>query len=259
MFKKTTLVVFVGLLCLYLLALLMKRESVSLESEGWRWAGLLIGWGGPQLLGMAVWKGKPQLENLGITALLLMLLSHYQTSFAGMLLLGLITVTVKSVARWKGQVVFNPTAAGLWVASFAGVMTTWWGVSFSPRLPVGQMSVALLITLPLGLFIMSRYKRWPTLVSVLGSFLGVYFLLTGRFQWVTVVEGTWLFSLLVMATEPRTTPQIDKQEWIWAPLLGALMATLFVYRIAGEPYLVSLLVMNLVFVGMRWWQLKRSV
>ena len=68
-----------------------------------------------------------------------------------------------------------------------------------------------------------------------------------------------MFFLLIMATEPKTTPLIDVQEVVYALILGSLLAMLFVYRIAGEPYLVALLMVNFLFAIFKWVEVKVSM
>ncbi len=250
----------VFLSALYALAVFLRSsETGFLENEIVRLGALGTGFLLPHILGMFLWQSKPKVENLLITVVLLLLLADPQSSFFGMLILGLLTALIKTVVRVAHQPLFNPAAAGLLAASWVGVLTTWWGVSFSPRLPIFNISIAMLLTLPLGIYVIARYKKWPTLVSVPMSLLIVYFLQTGRLPLVTILEGTFAFFLLVMATEPRTTPVIDWQEWIFGVLLGVLLAVLFVHRVAGDPYLVALLIVNFFFGVFKFVQLKLAL
>ncbi len=246
------------LLALYAMAVYLKGPVVW-EGEMGRVMGVGIGFLGIHFLGSLKWKAKPRWENLVISLMLLLLLSHFQTSFWQMMMLGAVTGVIKTVLRLENQPIFNAAAAGLLVSSFFGVLTSWWGVSFAPRLPIFNMSVAILLTLPVGLYLIGLYKRVPTLIGVPVVFLVVYYLLTGRWALTTVLEGTFMFFLLIMATEPKTTPLIDVQEVVYALILGSLLAMLFVYRIAGEPYLVALLMVNFLFAIFKWVEVKVSM
>ncbi len=192
-------------------------------------------------------KQSPRLSNLLITALILVLLADQKTTWVLMLVLGLITAIIKIIVRSLHQPVFNPAAIGLLTTSFLGITTTWWGVSFSPRLPFFNMSAAMFLTLPIGLYLIWLYKKLPTLIIVPASFALTYFLLTGRSPLTILLEGTFAFFLFVMATEPRTTPIIDWQETIFGCFLGISLAFLFSSKLVGSPYLVSLLTTNLLF------------
>lgn len=245
----------VFLLLLYGVATYVKGAGMW-EGEMGRVLGVGMGFLGVQLLVSLLWHIKSAWQNLVITMLLLLLLAHYESGFWGMLGLGLITGVIKSVFRLDGQPIFNPAAAGLLASSAVGVLTSWWGVSFAPRLPIMNMSVAMLLTIPFGVYLGLLYKKIPTMVGIPVVFLLTYYLLTGRVALTTVFEGTFMFFLLVMATEPKTTPLIDWQEMIYAVLLGSLLAFLFVYRIAGEPYLGALVLVNFLFSVFKWVQIK---
>jgi len=118
------------------------------------------------------------------------------------------------------------------------------------------MSLAMGLTLPVGLLLIWMYKKIPTLIGVTVAFAGTYFLLAGRIPMVTIFEGTFAFFLMFMATEPKTTPLVDWQEWIYGLLLGGLLALMFIQKWTGAPYLVSLLAMNVIFSGYKWVQLR---
>lgn len=239
------------LVSLYFLALYFRAEPGILSAEASRAVAVSLGLFAPHLLVWLISHRQPKLENLLITALILLLLADPQTSPLNMLFLGFTTALIKTVIRYQGLPVFNPAAAGLLLASLWGVTTTWWGVSFAPRLPVFNMSIALLLTLPVGLYLLFLYKKLPTLISVPLATLFVYFWLTGDWPLVTLLEGTFAFFLLIMATEPHTTPLIDYQEWIYGLLLGTILALFFVFRLVGEPYLLALLILNGLFAAFR--------
>lgn len=244
------------LLLLYGMAVAFRGEAGFFMNEAGRAGALILSFALAHLIGFFAWESKPRIENILITILLLLLLADPQTSPLKMWILGLVTALIKTVVRLEHQPLFNPAAAGLLAMSFFGVLTTWWGVSFSPRLPLMGMSIAMLLTIPFGLYEVKLYKKVPTLIGVTAGLMVTYLLLTGRLPLYTVFEGTFAFFLLIMATEPKTTPLIDWQEWIYAVALGAALGFLFVNRIAGEPYLAALLLMNLFFGIFKWFQLK---
>lgn len=246
----------VFLMALYATAIFFRNEEGFLFNEAMRILAVTMGFGLPHVLGFMSWKNKPQVANLLTTMLILLLLADPQTSWIRMAILGLITALIKTVVRLEHQPLINPAAAGLFASSYFGVLTTWWGVSFAPRLPILNMSIATLLTIPIGFYLVRLYKKVPTLIGIPVSLMIVYFLQTGRLPLITVFEGTFAFFLLIMATEPKTTPLVDWQEWIYAILLGSLLAFLFVNRLVGEPYLAALLTMNFIFGIFKFIQLK---
>lgn len=255
--RQPTTMTAILLLALYGLAWYFRGNGFA-QQEVTRVVGVMIGLVMPHMLGYMVWKSKPRVDNLLISILLLLLLADPQTGMLSMVILGLLTAGVKTLLRIGQQPILNPAAGGLFLASFLGILTTWWGVSFAPRFSPLNISVAMAVTVPLGAYIIWKYKKLPTLVSVPISLLVMYFLLTGRVL-QSVVEGTFAFFLLVMATEPKTTPVIDWQEWVFGLLLGSLLAFFFVNRVVSEPYLAALLVINLAFGVFRFVQLKLAL
>jgi Na+-translocating ferredoxin:NAD+ oxidoreductase RnfD subunit len=67
-----------------------------------------------------------------------------------------------------------------------------------------------------------------------------------------LVEGTLLFFLLVMAIEPKTSPILPKQQYIFGAVLGLLVVAGLKFG-AVEPYAAALLVCNLGFNVYRNW------
>lgn len=232
------------LAALYGLALTVKYSQGLAVSELGRIIAVAIGLGLPYL----IIKGRsPRLVNIVITGLILLLLADQKTPWPFMIGLGLLTTTIKTFIRSQHLPIFNPAAAGLFSASFLGITTTWWGVNFSPRLPLFSISVAMLLTLPVGLFIFWTYKRLPTLISVVALFTLGYWWWAGRPSFTILLEGTFAFFLFIMAMEPRTTPVIDKQEWVYGSILGIILAFLFTHRLVTSSHLISLLTLNLLF------------
>src|SRR3989344_32572 len=244
------------LLALYALALYFHQDPGFIQNESLRFFFLLLGLLPPVIIQALISGYRPQIANLLITLLILILLSDSTTQPLPMFFLGLATGLIKTLVRLDHQPIFNPAAAGLFAASFFCLLTTWWGISYSPRLPIFQMSITNFLTLPLGLYLVFLYKKIPTLIGVPFALAVSYFLLSGKLPLVTLFEGTFTFFLLIMATEPKTSPLVDYQEWVYSLALGGLLAWLFVNRLAPEPYLASLLVLNLLFSIFRTVQVR---
>lgn len=241
---------------LYLLAVGLRATPEFIYTEFQRVVVLIVSFILPILLMGKVLEFRPSRANLATTTLILLLLADPSATLLQMTILGLVTFLIKTILRFEHQPIINPAAAGLLVATYLEIPVSWWGASFSPRLPFFSVSITSLLIIPVGIYLILLYKKLPTLIGVPASLLVVYLLLTRNSPLITMLEGTFAFFLLVMATEPRTTPLIDKQEWLYALLLGSLLGYLFVNRIFPDPYLASLLLMNLAFTLFKFVQLK---
>lgn len=245
------------LVLLYALAVGLRFEGAFLVSELLRAGMLAAGFLVPHVLLSSLRPVKPRNENLLITFFIVLLLVSVNTKPLMMILLGLITFMLKTLFRFQGRPIFNPAAAGLLAAAPFGVLTTWWGVSFSPRLPIFGMSVAMLLTLPLGLYVVLKYRKLPTVIGVTMAASIGYFLVFRTLPLRFLLEGTFAFFLLIMATEPKTMPVIDTEEWVYAILLGVLLSVLFAVD-AYEAYTMGLLLMNGLFTVYKWWQFRAA-
>lgn len=241
---------------LYVLAVLLKGSSFY-SAELTRFFILGASFVIPTLLFMKLKDIKVQWDNIAITLLILLLLADPSAPTLLVVALGLLTFLFKIFIRVQHHPVFNPAAVSLSLLYLFGLTTTWWGVSFSPRFTEFGISAAMLITLPVGLYIIKRYQKIPTLVATTASFLLLGYLLQGSFPITTILEGTFAFFLLLMATEPKTTPLIDAQEWVYGVILGGTLAVWSAFKLP-LPYLMNLLILNVLFSIFKFVQLKRA-
>jgi len=241
-------VIAVYLSLLYILALYFTRSSLVPEQELIRLVGLGLGWFLPFLVIKLVFKIDSRLDNLLVSFLILLLIASRNANIAQIFFLGLSSSSIKILLREKTGPIFNPAAAGLFLSSlFVKLSPTWWGVSFSPRLDFFSMSLANLLTIPVGLFIIFKYQKLPSLISIPAVFGLVYYVFTRTFPFFILLEGTFLFFLFIMATEPKTTPLLDSQEYVYGIVLGSFLALTFVFHLTGMPYIASLLIVNFFF------------
>jgi Na+-transporting NADH:ubiquinone oxidoreductase subunit NqrB len=246
------------LLILYMFVLFLNRDLEFVLSEALRALALGMGFIVPHYFLIKVQDEKVRWGNLWITFFILLLLADTHAPMILMFALGLVTFFGKYLLRWRNSPVFNPAVFGLVVLSLADLVTTWWGVSFSPRFTPFGISIAMFLTLPIGLFIIWRYQKIPTLIATVISFILASLLLTGNFPARQLLEGTFAFFLLIMATEPKTTPVVDVQEWIFGFVLGASLVVSFVWKLP-LPYLLNLMVLNLIFVAYKYLQVRSNL
>lgn len=166
-----------------------------------------------------------------------------------------IAMAVKVFVRISGRQVFNPAAAGLFVA---GVLSDgsfgWWGVSFQQptQLPWGIVAFSILLLPALVSFY--RLRRMGSGVA----FLVADALLTGIRQ--TILNPAVLFFAIVMLPEPMTSPVRLKSQVFYGitiAILTFLFSTPSLYTLVGGYGLLpdiltpALLVGNLLFVRLR--------
>lgn len=253
---KPIVVLIAYLFILYILAVLLNGSSGFVYQELVRSSALFLGFVG-SYMGVQVFRGKPlQWANVLITFFILILLADSNATVWQMFLLGLITTIFKLFVRIQNHPLINPAVISLVVMSSLGLVATWWGVSFSPRFTEIGISSAMALTFPVGLYIAWKYQELPTFVATTLSFAVGMILLTGAFPWRLLFEGTFMFFLLIMATEPKTTPLMDNQEWLFGILLGSSLVASFVYNLP-LPFLLNLLVLNIGFTVWKYYGYKK--
>jgi Na+-translocating ferredoxin:NAD+ oxidoreductase RnfD subunit len=196
-------------------------------------------------------------ENRLITSLILFLLFDEFLPWWIFLGLGVGSELLQRLIRTKTGPVFNPAAAVALVAAITGWPPGWWGMSFSPRLPLveGGVSIAMLLTLPIAGYVVYAYKKW-WIVGVAALVFGVgYWLAFQASPLFLLIEGTLAFFLLVMAVEPKTSPVLRNQQLVYGVVLGALGVVLLKLAFV-ESYVGALVVCNGGYALYRWYQLK---
>lgn len=193
-----------------------------------------------------------RLEHRIITALILFLLFDPLTSWWTFLVLGAITEGAQYFLRGPGGPLFNPAALGVLIVSIFGTLPSWWGTNPLPRVSLlGEpFSLAALFTLLVAGYVVYRYRKLPISLSAFGAFALTYALLYGDSPVYIALEGTLLFFFLVMVPEPKTSPVVPKEQYLYGALVGAGTA-LGLYFHFIEAYVIALLVGNL-YTGRRF-------
>lgn len=196
----------------------------------------------------------PFINNALITLGIIFLLADEFVPVWWLLGVGMVAALSKRLVRWRQQPIFNPAALALWLVSWVGVLATWWGVSFSPRFTDWQISGAVIVTLPIGLYLTYKYKKLAIAGSVWLSFFVTTALLEQRWPWSVTMEGTLFFLCLLMATEPKTSPNLRSQQFWFGGMIGFLAAALSKVSWLPSSYLTGLLLANAAFKTVQWWQ-----
>lgn len=221
---------------------------------------LILGWIfssiGPLPQMQQLWK-KPMLYNTLITLGILFVIGDEFVQPWWLFVLGFAAGAIKRWVRWRQQPLFNPAAAGLWVASWVGILPTWWGVSFAPRLTSLEISTSVLLILPVMVYVVQKYRKWATVIPLILSFLVMLALLEQRLPLTPVLEGTLLFFALTMATEPKTSPTLRNEQLIFGVAVGVGAAALAKIQWLPHSYLTALLLANLGYKIGNWLKMNK--
>lgn len=188
-----------------------------------------------------------QHEHRAITTLILFLLIDPTSSWWIFPLVRFGVEVIRHSVRTDTNPIFNPAALGAFALASLGAHPDWWGVSFAPRFPFwgAEISIATLLTIPFAGFVAFRYRKLPLVFSSILSFSTAFVLFAASSPIHIVLEGTFLFFVLVMATEPTTSPIRRNEQYIFGGIVGFLAAFFTVSHIVPDAFLGSLLLANL--------------
>ncbi len=192
---------------------------------------------------------KPRWEYHFITISILFLLFDPLLPWWSFLFLGIVAELSRRFVRVATGPIFNPAAFAAVALTFFDLYPGWWGVSFAPRLPIewGGWSIAtLFLTLPVLGFVVQSYKKWRISAMGMSVFALFYLVLLRANPFFLLAEGTLLFFFFAMGSEPKTSPILPKQQYLFGGVLGFLMAVALLFFI-DEPYCMPLLACNAVF------------
>lgn len=136
---------------------------------------------------------------------------------------------LKHIIRRKGRNIFNPAALGLLAASVLFSTDTSWWVSAS------------LLTI-LGFLVVLKLGRLRTSAA----FLAVYFIIVYATTQQLVIDFTAVFFATIMLIEPKTSPFTKNGKIVFGVAAAVLVTAVQLLSIGKDPFLVSLLAMNLL-------------
>lgn len=193
-------------------------------------------------------------ENRFITTSILFLLFDSLTPWWAFIFLGASTRLLESFVRLPSGPVFNPAALGSLLLCTLGVFPTWWGTDFAPRFTLFQidLSIAFLLTLFIAGFVAYRYRKTPLILAGFSVFALTSFFLTGENPLSLMLNGAFLFFFLVMAIEPKTSPNKIEDQLIYGSIIGASIPILLQIHFL-EASLGALLLANVYSRGKEFW------
>ncbi len=200
----------------------------------------------------AVFHVRPHAESSLITGLLLYFL-FWPTQLtggvrlpdlAGVALACVLASASKYALAWRGRHIFNPAAAGAFLAGLTGLnIATWWAAT----------PAMLWLVLPGVLLVLYRVRKlqMAAVFTVLAVGIVTFELLragldTGSALWQAFAQRPVLFFVGFMLTEPLTLPPRRWQQLLLAGVVGLLFAVPFNLGFAANSPELALLVGNLL-------------
>ncbi len=256
----------VGRFTMYRLVLLvlavLAAYSLLLDLLGWLTFGL------PELLAhlvlclgltyaanralAALFHVRPHTESSLITGLLLYFLFWPTQLTGGVRLLDLAGVALacvlasasKYALAWRGRHIFNPAAAGAFLAGLTGLnIATWWAAT----------PAMLWLVLPGALLVLYRVRKlqMAAVFTLVAGGIVTFELLragldTGAALWQAIAQRPILFFVGFMLTEPLTLPPRRWQQLALAVVVGLLFAVPFNLGFAANSPELALLAGNLL-------------
>lgn len=200
----------------------------------------------------------PFIANNLITIMIMFLVLDEFIPWWQCVLFGLVASLIKHFIRLNRQPVFNPAAAGIFVAVLLGALETWWGASFAPRFTNLGISIAAFLTLPVGAYLADAYKKWGVALSFIAVYgLGMLIWLK-TFPFTILLEGTILFLAFIMVSEPKTSPSLLVQQIVFGSSVAILALAAIIFG-ASSPYTIALLVGNLGYRLYTYWQQRQQL
>jgi ferredoxin-NADP reductase len=195
----------------------------------------------------ALFHVRPHSESSLITGLLLYFLfwpTLVPTDVAGVALACVLATASKYALAWRGRHIFNPAAAGAFVAGLTGLnIATWWAAT--PPM--------LWLLVPGVLLVLYRTRKFPmaAVFTVLAtSIVATELLRTGMSPgmalWQPLAQRPLLFFVGFMLTEPLTLPPRRWQQLGLAAVVGVLFAVPYNFGFVANSPELALLVGNLL-------------
>lgn len=202
---------------------------------------------------------KYNFKNLIISYLIIILIVDPSNSYFTFLVIGFLYVLIKNFITHKSNPILNPSAistlssiAIIWILASQIPLISWWGVNSGPKFTNYNISLAFFLTISFGSFISYRLKKFYYIIAFVIGYILVFTLL--NFQSISanqilyfLFEGKLIFYVFVMLIEPNTSPIKTKEQIIFG-IIGSITLTLLIKSgNAIEPYLLTLIILNLLF------------
>jgi hypothetical protein len=202
----------------------------------------------------ALFQVRPHSESSLITGLLLYFLfwpTFQPLDVAGVALACVLASASKYALAWRGRHIFNPAAAGAFIAGLTGLnIATWWAAT----------PAMLWLLVPGILLVLYRTRKMlmaavftAVSVSIVATELLRAGMALGEALWQPLAQRPVLFFVGFMLTEPLTLPPRRWQQVALAAVVGVVFAVPYNLGFVANSPELALLVGNLVafFAGQR--------
>ncbi|GAA4030203.1 hypothetical protein GCM10023063_10550 [Arthrobacter methylotrophus] len=210
-------------------------------------------------LAAMLFRVRPHSESSLITGLLLYFLfwptqltpSVQLPHLAGVALACVVASFSKFVLAFRGRHIFNPAAAGAFVAGLTGLnIATWWAAT--PAM-LWLLAPGVLLVLYRTLKMLMAGAFLLVTVSIVGTILLRSGMAAGPALWQPISQQPLLFFVGFMLTEPLTLPPRRWQQVALAVVVGVFFAVPFSLGVVANSPELALLIGNLLafLVGQR--------
>lgn len=195
----------------------------------------------------AVFRVRPHSESSLITGLLLYFLfwpSFTPLDMAGAALACVMASASKYALAWRGRHIFNPAAAGAFVAGLTGLnIATWWAATPAMLWFVGP---GILLVLYRTRKMLMGAVFTVVSVSIVATELLRAGMALGGALWQPLAQRPVLFFMGFMLTEPLTLPPRRWQQLALAAVVGVVFAVPYNLGFVANSPELALLVGNLI-------------
>lgn len=148
-------------------------------------------------------------------------------------------VSKQFIATGIRQHIFNPAAFGIMAVNIAfAVPVAWWAVSW------GQLPLVILV--PIMVRILWRMRRvWLPITFLLVYMIYYSFIFLPTAIPRLILDGTLMLFVLIMLTEPMTSPVVGKSKYLFGAAVAVIVILLSQTGILTEVFLPALLIGNL--------------
>lgn len=192
------------------------------------------------------WAKPTRWEHRLISCLILFLLFDSLTPWWVFIALGITTELGQRLIRLPTGPVANPAALGaLIIATTTGFLPTWWATNFGPRF-FELLSTAGIITTLVAGYIVFKYRKLTLVATALTTITLLSIVVMQMVPLFLLLDGTLLFFILVMATEPKTSPVLFKQQIMYGVTIG-IITIIGMIQAWPETFTAALVLANIGF------------